>query len=103
MSVPPIGLFSAWKAPLSAYDPDPRQFQEVIFYCASRFRATAISLANGPPKDWFQLCFLAEVVHAASSVIACIDWFYLTQQQFCLAYIGMAAAIGQSVDIPLIV
>ena len=36
-------------------------------------------------------------------MIACIDCFYLTRQQFCLAYIGMAAAIGQLVDIPLII
>src|SRR5271155_1115449 len=62
----PIGSFSAWKAPFSAYDPDSRQFQEVIFYCASRFRAAAISIANGLPKDWFQICPLTELVRESS-------------------------------------
>ena len=64
MSVAPFGLFSPWKAPLSAYDPDPRKFQEVIFYCASRFRAAVIAFSK-EPKPWFRYNLKVELVRAS--------------------------------------
>jgi hypothetical protein len=64
MSANPYGLFNAWKAPLSAYDADPCTPQEIIFYCASRFRAAAIAISQREPQPWFQPNLVAEVVRA---------------------------------------
>jgi hypothetical protein len=65
MSAHPFGLFTAWKAPLSVYDTDPCTFQEVIFYCASRFRAAAIAISKREPQSWFHNSLVAEVVRAS--------------------------------------
>ena len=75
MSVPPIGLFSPWKAPLGPYETDPRQIQEVVLYCTSRFHAAAITIANGrqrPAETLVPILFLGGT-GACVTVDHCLD------------------------------
>ncbi|KAF8814394.1 hypothetical protein BYT27DRAFT_7206132 [Phlegmacium glaucopus] len=70
----------------SPYQANPKYVQEVILYCASRFRAIAVATdkMDETMKIAVQNCLITELL-------------------FALSYIGMAAAIGQPIDIPIII
>jgi hypothetical protein len=103
----PIGLFSAWEAEARAQKDNARHIGDVICYCTSRLRSalrvvTARIQMKDERADWMQEVFFMELVRifclpSQFKVSNCQD------QEFTLSYIGMAAAIGQSVDIPILI
>ncbi|KAF8816592.1 hypothetical protein BYT27DRAFT_7076595, partial [Phlegmacium glaucopus] len=75
----------AAKGSAGPYHDDPKRIQEVILYCASRLRAASIATVNAPTprRAWQERLLVVEL-------------------QLALSYIGMAVAIGQSCDVPII-
>jgi len=85
------------------YENDRLNIQEIIFYCASRVRASLIDISqekNGSKGIWKLEIFREELVYALN------NHAFITSsqnfQEFALHNVGLAAAIGQSVEIPII-
>ena len=82
---------------LAIYDP-----QEVVFYCESRFRSilNALQLAKGEKEVWIPLSMEKELV----SMIRSSNSFSheILSQNFSLTWIGLAAACGKLINIPIV-
>jgi hypothetical protein len=88
---------------MPTYDNDPKKVPLVIIYCASRLHAATIATANEQNerrRTRMQTFLLSELV--CTSVFSQISPSSQLSQQFALSFIGMAAAIGQVCNIPII-
>ena len=83
----------------------PADIQEVVTYCASRLRASLVKISDDTrtQRKWWQTCFIYELVSVLPSVRFTVDSRPVFVKEFTLSYIGMAAAIGQSINIPIVI
>ena len=87
MSVMPIiNLFNAYDLQSDPYEADKINCQEVVDYCEARFRVALQAMVDVIEEDkiWMTKTLFREL-------------------ECCFSYIGVAAAIGQSVNIPIVV
>jgi hypothetical protein len=94
-------LFNKWDPANRDHDP---VVQEIILYCASRLRAIVLAATKVPEDNiWLTEGLLIELVSqpVPRSRDSDVDCLRLLRQEFALAYIGMAAAVGHTIDIPI--
>lgn len=94
----PVNLFNKWDPASIGKD---HRTQEIALYMASRLRAI-LHVATKTAATWVMDGLLWELV---SNPVTCGIWVSSRGilQQWALAHIGMAAAVGHSIDIPIVV
>lgn len=104
MAYKAINLFNAYDLQPNPYTPAVIDIQAVVNYCEARFRAALQEMLNAPEEhqSWMLKTLFRELVslfcfrfHQSHSSF-CL-------QECCLSHIGVAATIGRSVNIPIII
>jgi hypothetical protein len=96
-------LFNAYDLQVNPLDEDKIASQDVVNYCEARFRVALQAMMGKSEKDqkWMYKILFKEMVCLMAQFLPSCSLYPF--QELCFSYIGVAAAIGQPLNIPVIV
>lgn len=103
MHIPITNLFSAYDLQVNPLTEDKIRSQDVVNYCEARFRVALQAMMGRSEKDqrWMYKFLFQEMVNIYGTFAALTLTVF--HQELCFSHIGVAAAIGQPLNIPVIV
>jgi len=84
-------------------EPDKISCQDVVNYCEARFRVIlqALHVSKNDNKKWMMKVLFRELVFTHCLCFKLCQ--LILPQELCFSYIGVAAAIGRQINIPVII
>jgi hypothetical protein len=101
MASHPVNLLNHYDLQDDPYLDSKIDSSQVINYCEARFRAALPYIMAESAHPWMERALRQELVRL--SFLVFLYSYRVPLQQYCLAIVGTATAIGQSVEIPIII